>query len=167
MSVSEKYEIFCQHYALSRNGTESAKQAGYSNKSAANQASRLLQRSEIQELTLEITGELSTKIDVVTELEKQYMTAKSNNHGQTAIKALEMLGRIRGANPDNVEQSPETLEREIIRCLEILGEQKVIDLVANCKWNYSLPTLEEKEEIEYILEESLTEEPDITEDIEK
>ena len=78
-----------------------------------------------------------------------------------------MLGRIRGANPDNVEQSPETLEREIIRCLEILGEQKVIDLVANCKWNYSLPTLEEKEEIEYILEESLTEEPDITEDIEE
>ena len=68
---------------------------------------------------------------------------------------------------DNVEQSPETLEREIIRCLEILGEQKVIDLVANCKWNYSLPTLEEKEEIEYILEESLTEEPDITEDIEE
>jgi hypothetical protein len=167
MSINEKYEIFCQHYALSRNGTESAKQAGYSNKSAANQASRLLQRSEIQERILEITGELSTNIDVVTELEKQYMTAKSNNHGQTAIKALEMLGRIRGANPDNVEQSPETLEREIIRCLEILGEQKVIDLVANCKWNYSLPTLEEKEEIEYILEESLTEEPDITEDIEE
>ena len=167
MSVSKKYEIFCQHYALSRNGTESAKQAGYSNKSAANQASRLLQRSEIQERILEITAELSTNIDVVTELEKQYMTAKSNNHGQTAIKALEMLGRIRGANPDNVEQSPETLEREIIRCLEILGEQKVIDLVANCKWNYSLPTLEEKEEIEYILEESLTEEPDITEDIEE
>jgi hypothetical protein len=167
MSINEKYEIFCQHYALSRNGTESAKQAGYSNKSAANQASRLLQRSEIHERILEITGELSTNIDVVTELEKQYMTAKSNNHGQTAIKALEMLGRIRGANPDNVEQSPETLEREIIRCLEILGEQKVIDLIANCKWNYSLPTLEEKKEIEYILEESLTEEPDITEDIEE
>ena len=81
MSVSEKYEIFCQHYALSRNGTESAKQAGYSNKSAANQASRLLQRSEIQERILEITGELSTNIDVVTELEKQYMIVKSNNHG--------------------------------------------------------------------------------------
>ena len=27
----KQQEVFCQHYVLSRNGTESAKQAGYSN----------------------------------------------------------------------------------------------------------------------------------------
>ena len=173
MPLNKQQEVFCQHYVLSRNGSESAKQAGYSTIAAANQASRLLKREDIKQRIEDLEGTFSTDIDVVTELEKQYMAAKSNNHGQTAIKALEMLGRIRGANPDNVDQSPETLETEIIRCLEILGEQKVIDLVANCKWNYSLPTLEEKAEIEELLEldeegfQEFEEEEIIIEDIEE
>ena len=35
--------------------------------------------------------------------------------------------------------------------MEILGEEKVVELVANCNWNYSLPTLEEQAEAEEIV----------------
>ena len=35
--------------------------------------------------------------------------------------------------------------------MEILGEQKVIELVSKCQWNYSRPTVEEAEEMEEIL----------------
>ena len=57
-----------------------------------------------------------------------------------------MLSRARGNSPDNIDQSPESLEKDIIRCMEILGEAKVVDLVALCNWNYSLPTAEEQAE---------------------
>lgn len=144
----EKYEVFCQHYVLSRNATESAKAAGYSPRSATTQGSRLLERDDIQLRVSEISEEMTTNIDVVHELEKQYLQAKTNGHGQTAIKALEMLGRIRGANPDKIEDTAEGLEKDIIRQLEILGEERVIELISRCQWNYSQPTEAEKAEAE-------------------
>lgn len=154
----EKYEVFCQHYVLSRNATESAKAAGYSARSAATQGSRLLERDDVQLRISEISEEMTTDIDVVHELEKQYLQAKSNNQGQTAIKALEMLGRIRGAQTDKIDDDPNELEKDIIRQLEILGEEKVIELVSRCKWNYSQPTEEEKKEAEKLAEASTEEE---------
>ena len=57
-------------------------------------------------------------------------------------KHLEMLSRrIRGNSPDNIDQTSESLEKDIIRCMEILGEAKSSRLsMLNCNWNYSLPT---------------------------
>jgi hypothetical protein len=146
--LNEKMELFCRHYVLSRNGTESAKQAGYAHASATNHGSKLLKDEKIRRRIEELEQDLSTDLDVVYELEHQYATAKQQGHGQTAIKALDMLAKIRGKNPDVVEKSSETLEREIIRFMEILGEEKMISLMALCSWNYSLPTEAEAEGVE-------------------
>jgi|TARA_R110000822_G_scaffold41133_2_gene111711 hypothetical protein len=157
MNLNKQQEIFCQHYVLSRNGTESAKQAGYSSIAAANQASRLLKREDIKLRVEELEGTFTTNIDVIVELEKQYTYANTQGHTNSAIKALEMLSRARGNSPDNIEQSPESLERDIIRFMEILGESKVVDLVAQCNWNYSLPTPEEQAESEEIIKKQTVE----------
>ena len=146
MPLNKQQEVFCQHYVLSRNGSESAKQAGYSTIAAANQASRLLKREDIKQRIEDLEGTFSTDIDVIKELEKQYTYANTQGHTNSAIKALEMLSRARGNSPDNIDQSPESLEKDIIRCMEILGEAKGVDLVALCNWNYSLPTAEEQAE---------------------
>lgn len=157
MALSEKHELFCQHYATSHNAAEAARYAGYSEKSAANTGSRLINTQEIQTRVEEISQELTTDINVIRELEIQYMHAKANNNSSVAIKALEQLGRLRG-NADNTEhESEETLEREIIRCLEILGEEKTVELVSRCKWNYSLPTPEEVEEAEEMVKKQTKE----------
>lgn len=157
MALSEQHEIFCQHYVLSRNGTESAKHAGYSANSASNQASRLLKREEIKSRIEELEVDLTTEIDVITELEKQYAYANAQGHTNSAIKALEMLSRARGNNPDEIEVAPETMEKEIIRMLEILGEDKVVELVAQCNWNYSQPTEEEQKEAEELVKKGTKE----------
>ena len=158
MPLNKQQEVFCQHYTLSRNGTESAKQAGYSAIAAANQASRLLKREDIKLRLEELESTFETEIDVIKELEKQYTYANTQGHTNSAIKALEMLSRARGNSPDNIQQSSDSLEKEIIRCMEILGEEKVVELVAKCNWNYSLPTLEEQAEAEEIVKKQTVDE---------
>ena len=131
MALNEKQEKFAQAYVLHRNATEAAKAAGYSDKSAYNQGYRLLQLDEVVERVHTIENELETNINVIEEIEKQYSYAATNGHTNSAIKALELLGRVRGANSDTgVPKDREALEAEIIKCLNVLGQEKLIDLLS-------------------------------------
>ena len=57
MLLKEKHEKFCQNYILHRNATRAAKDAGYSEVSAHNTGSRLLQDTAIQERIEELNRE--------------------------------------------------------------------------------------------------------------
>jgi tRNA U34 5-carboxymethylaminomethyl modifying GTPase MnmE/TrmE len=131
--LNEKQEKFCQAYVLHRNATEAARAAGYAAASANNQGYRLLQSDEVTERIHELEQELETNVDVIEEIESQYTYAKTNGHTNSAIKALELLSRIRGANSDiNINMDEETLETAIVGCLNVLGEEKVYDLLSKC-----------------------------------
>ena len=133
MALNEKQEKFAQSYILHRNATEAARAAGYAAASAANQGYRLINNDEIAERVRELENELETNVDVIEEIEKQYEYAKINGHTNSAIKALELLSRVRGANSDiNTNLDEETLESAIIGCLNVLGEDKVYNLVSKC-----------------------------------
>ena len=131
--LNEKQEKFCQAYVLHRNATEAAKAAVYTARWATTQGYRLLQTDEVQERVTQLEQELETNVDVISEIEKQYEYAKINGHTNSAIKALELLSRVRGANSDiNANLDEETLESAIIGCLNVLGEDKVYNLVSKC-----------------------------------
>jgi|TARA_Y100000401_G_C8273407_1_gene199546 phage terminase small subunit len=133
MGLNEKQEKFAQSYILHRNATEAAKAAGYAAGSANNQGYRLLQMDEVMERIHELENELETSVDVINELESQYAYAKANGHTNSAIKALELLSRVRGANSDTlISMDEETLEDAIVGCLNVLGEDKVCDLLEKC-----------------------------------
>ena len=111
MALNEKQEKFAQSYILHRNATEAAKNAGYAPDSAANQGYRLMQNQEVVDRVHELEQQLETDVDVIGELEKQYEFAKNNGHSNSALKALELLSRIRGANSDvNSGLDKDTLE---------------------------------------------------------
>ena len=140
--LNDKQEKFAQSYILHRNATEAAKAAGYAEASANNQGYRLLQSDIVLERIRELENELQTKVDVIEEIESQYAYAKNNGHTNSAIKALELLSRVRGANSDKVVGlDEESLNDSIINCLNILGEKKVNELVKKCTFN-----IEEEEE---------------------
>ncbi len=146
--LNEKQEKFAQSYVLHNNATEAAKSAGYSAASAANQGYRLLQIDEIVERIRILENELETNVDVIDELESQYAFAKSNGHTNSAIKALELLSRVRGANSDiNTNLDSDTLEGAIIGCLNVLGEDVVLGMLSKCDFADSLFTEEELENI--------------------
>jgi len=153
--LNEKQEKFAQSYVLHNNATEAAKSAGYAAASAANQGYRLLQIDEIVERIHILENELETNVDVIDELESQYAFAKSNGHTNSAIKALELLSRVRGANSDiNTNLDSETLEGAIIGCLNVLGEEVVLGMLSKCDFADSLFS---EEELENIPSESLLE----------
>ena len=129
-----KQEKFCQSYAMYHNATAAAKTAGYSDGSAHTQGSRLMARPEIQERIEQLEGEMETSLDVVSELEDQYQYAKVNNHTNSALKALEVLSRLKSVEEVDVPKSITELEEDIIKDLEILGEDTVAKLFLKCKW---------------------------------
>ena len=133
--LTDKQERFAQAYVLHRNATEAAKAAGYATRSAYNQGYRMLKNDEIVERIADLENELETNIDVIDEIENQYTFAKNSGHTNSAIKALELLSRIRGAKGDkDADMSKEGLETSIIEALQILGKDKVDNLIKKCNF---------------------------------
>ena len=131
--LNEKQEKFAQAYVLHRNATEAAKAAGYAAGSANNQGYRLMQIQEVIDRVHELEQELETDVNVIEEIENQYTFAKANGHTNSAIKALELLSRIRGANSAaSFSMDKDTLETAIVGCLNVLGEEKVVQLFSKC-----------------------------------
>ena len=130
MALNDKQEKFAQAYILHRNATEAAKTAGYASASAYNQGYRNLQNEEIKQRIEELENTLETSVDVISEIESQYTYAKANGHGNSALKALELLSRIRGAKSDKVvDLSPEGLDASVVSTLKVLGKKKVMELI--------------------------------------
>ena len=133
--LTSKQERFAQAYVLHRNATEAAKTAGYASRSAYNQGYRMLKNDEIVERIVDLENELETNIDVINEIESQYTFAKNSGHTNSAIKALELLSRIRGAKSDKTkDMSKEGLETSIIEALQVLGKDKVNTLINKCNF---------------------------------
>lgn len=151
--LTDQQEAFCQHYALTKNGAEAARRAGYAHSVAKNTASKLLKLPKVQDRVAELSDTMIVTIDVVKELEGMYNIEKAKNNTTNALKVLDVLARIRGNKSEGVERSMESLERDIIRFLEIIGEEKSVELLSRCKWNYSLPTPDEQDPINNSIDE--------------
>ena len=131
--LNEKQEKFAQSYIIHRTATEAAKAAGYSDRSAANQGYRLINNPEIAERIEDLEKELETNIDVVDEIENQYTFAKANGHTNSAIKALELLSRIRGSKGDTEKElDKKELKEEIVKFMEIIGKDEVEEILKTC-----------------------------------
>ena len=129
MALNEQQERFCQSYILHRNASEAARAAGYSQEHAARQGHRLLQNEEILERITELEQNLTTDVDVISEIEKQYEYAKANGHTNSAIKALELLSIIRGTQEDKEDTTdPEKLEQDLADSAKICGKEFYIKI---------------------------------------
>ncbi len=134
--LNEKQEKFAQAYIIHRNATEAAKTAGYSDRSSANQGYRLINNEEIKERIEDLEKELTTTIDVINEIENQYAFAKANGHTNSAIKALELLSRVRGSRGDaEKELDKKELRQDIIRFMEIIGKKEVDEIYKKCSFD--------------------------------
>ena len=123
MALNEQQERFCQSYILHRNASEAARAAGYSKEHAARQGHRLLQNEEVIERITELEQNLTTDVDVITEIEKQYDYARANGHTNSAIKALELLSRVRGTQDENEDNTdPVKLKQDLVDSAKIMGK---------------------------------------------
>ena len=133
MTLNSQQERFAQSYVLHRNATEAAKAAGYAESSAKNQGYRPLQNDKIIERISDLEKELETDVDVIPEIEKQYQVAVGNKHTQSALKALELLSRVRGAKNEKADDTNiETLQEELVSIMKMLGKKNIDSLYKKC-----------------------------------
>jgi|TARA_R100000315_G_C5164192_1_gene94592 phage terminase small subunit len=133
MTLNSQQERFAQSYVLHRNATDAAKAAGYAESSAKNQGYRLLQNDKIIERISDLEKELETDVDVIPEIEKQYQVAVGNKHTQSALKALELLSRVRGAKNEKADDTNiETLQEELVSIMKMLGKKNIDSLYKKC-----------------------------------
>ena len=133
--MNEKQELFVQHYILTRNATEAAKAAGYSERSAHNQGYRLLQDEEVRQRVYDTEQEMTTTLDVISELEDQYTYAKGHGHTNSAIKALEILSRVRGNKSEDEDiLNTEKIITDIQSAMKVIGKKEMQKLIKECKW---------------------------------
>ena len=135
VELNDKQGKFAQAYIIHANATKAAIAAGYAEASAYNQGYRLLQNQLVQERIEELNSELETSVDVIDEIESQYTFAKQQGNTNSAIKALELLSRIRGNKSDKEEVTHEELRNRLIHFMEILGKKEIETLVGRCKFD--------------------------------
>jgi|TARA_R110000803_G_C11836513_1_gene304014 phage terminase small subunit len=136
MALNEKQERFAQAYILHRNARVATKAAGYngnSDQAFDNQGHRLINNPEVKERIEELEGSLTTNVDVIAEIEAQYNSASRSKNTNSAIKALELLSKVRGVK-DAKEKNTSTQSKKdnIVKNFKILGKEKVDEIYKLC-----------------------------------
>ena len=116
--LKKRYELFCQEYVVDYNGTQAAIRAGYKEKSARQQASRLL-----------VSEEVLTRI---SELQKDQLDRLALSQDYVVLQLLETYKCCREPSPV-LRYDPSTGEMEetgmyqfdskgALRALELIGK---------------------------------------------
>lgn len=148
MALSGKIERFCEEYVVDYNATQAAIRAGYKEKSAANQGSRLLKNDEVLARVRELQEEFNKKrcfaekdrvlnnfweIVERTMQKTPVMEWDSEKHayvptgewafdGKTAVKALEAIGKMNGMFEKDEKKKFGSGGIEI--CVTMAGDEK-------------------------------------------
>lgn len=106
--LSAKQEQFCREYLVDLNATQAAIRAGYSAKTAQEQASRLLSNVMVAARVAELKAQRADKVartaqDVLNDIIA--VTAQAHEEGdlKTALKGLELQGKHLGMFTDKLQ----------------------------------------------------------------
>lgn len=147
MPLNRRQESFCRLYAAAPTGAAAARDAGYSEDNAANQAARLLKRADIAARIDELGGpsdNLSAQAEdrarvargLVAQIKPVYDAALKDGDHDSVLQAVEMQARMwglvtgaaivkpRGLRPapasdeDDAEETPADHNDEVIQSLQ-------------------------------------------------
>lgn len=75
--LTDKQEKFVQEFLIDLNGKQAAIRAGYSEKTAENQASRLLSNDKVADRVSELKGKMAKKLEVTREMIVERLNKRS------------------------------------------------------------------------------------------
>ena len=155
--LSDQYKLFCENYIINFNGTEAAIKAGFSEKTARSQASRLLTRVDIQQYISELTEKRSERVkvtadDVINELAKLAFlnvddlycditgellpVSEMNDKAKAAISSIETKSIRVGKDSYKKVNVAKTYSKE--KALELLGKHLGIYEMDNKQKNQNI-----------------------------
>jgi phage terminase small subunit len=113
MELTEKQEMFCQHYAVNRNASQAVREAGYAEKYAHTQGYKfLVGKTDLSKKIInrikEIENQNSDKVkdvgfNIADEYVYQYEECKKNGHSNSALKALEKIEKYKTNESEKIK----------------------------------------------------------------
>jgi len=102
--LSERQRLFCLLYARGGNGRAAAEGAGYSPRTARQQASRLLTYADIRETIADLRAEAEEqngieRAELIARLDYVYLRAMTRGEYHPAIRAVEAQAKLSGLLP--------------------------------------------------------------------
>lgn len=128
MGLSAKQEAFVDAYVLTKNATEAAKQAGYSEKTAYSQGARLLKHAEVKKEVAVRLSQSAKKYEISAERVLQEISLMAFWDPAEMLIAVEELGddedgvprgimrngKVYLRNPHDIAGLPEHIRRAIV-----------------------------------------------------
>ena len=125
--LTNKQKAFCREYVIDHNGTQAAIRAGYSKKTANEQAARLLAKVSVKDYIARLEREMRVDTTMTVEkVQQMYLDAidlaVKNNQPSAAVSGITGIARLYGMDKDASldKQEAEALTPEE---LETLREQ--------------------------------------------
>lgn len=102
--LNPKQLAFCREYVIDSNGTQAAIRAGYSPRTANEQASQLLAKLNIQQEVARLRNTVAAQCELTAEwvIRRLMDEALHGDKPSARVKALELLARTRGMLIDRV-----------------------------------------------------------------
>lgn len=121
--LTDKQARFCEEYLIDLNATQAAIRAGYSEKTAREQAAQNLSKLNIQEKIAELKAERSKRTEITQDsvIQELAAVARAEVKGVRAVdklKALELLGKHLGMFVERYEVNAAEIEKRIAEARE-------------------------------------------------
>jgi len=137
--LNDKQKLFCEEYIIDLNGAQAATRAGYSSKTAKEQASKLLTNLNVQEYIQELKAIRSERTEitadmVIKEIAKVAMLSVEDFYDDIGLKPLSELDETARAaissyqvkriktGKDTYEDVPIVKIHDKMKALELLGK---------------------------------------------
>lgn len=140
--MTEKQKLFCDEYLIDLNATQAAIRAGYSEKYAHTNVSKLLQNTTIKEYIENRIAEKEDKLIAKQNEVLKYLTSVMRGESKSEIVVVENIGDFI-SEARTMEKAPD--EKERLKAAELLGKahmmfseriQQDIDMELNINVDY-------------------------------
>lgn len=140
--MTEKQKLFCDEYLIDLNATQAAIRAGYSEKYAHTNVSKLLRNTTIREYIENRIAEKEDKLIAKQNEVLKYLTSVMRGESKSEIVVVENIGDYM-SEARTMEKAPD--EKERLKAAELLGKahmmfseriQQDIDMELNINVDY-------------------------------
>lgn len=120
MKLTAKQKLFCDEYIISLNATQAAIKAGYAEKTAYVQGSRLLSNAKIQSYLAERMKQKESSLIATQDEVLQYLTSVLRGESQTTDTVLVGIGE---GCQEVQEVEKKASEKDRLKAAELLGKR--------------------------------------------
>ena len=120
MKLTDKQRAFCQEYLVDLNGTQAAIRAGYSKRTANEQAARMLAKASIQDYLSQLMARKEASRIATADEVLMYLTSVIRGESESEVLVTKSLGKDLGSEIVHEKKKPD--EKDRLKAAEVMAK---------------------------------------------